>query len=145
MSEILKRIFGNGSEQEHDEGNGVTVIDRPVEKAPPQLAPEDATNTAKPPMYAVMLNNDDTTDPNFVVNVLRDVFNINEQKAIGIMLTAHRSGKAVVVVCSKEVAETKLEQAKDKIAKDGKDGNAMKPGQPCELTFSIEPESDGGE
>jgi ATP-dependent Clp protease adaptor protein ClpS len=70
-----------------------------------------ATRTERPRLYKVILLNDDYTPRDFVVSVLKAVFRMNESEALGVMMTAHRKGVCVVAVFTKEVAETKAEQA----------------------------------
>jgi ATP-dependent Clp protease adaptor protein ClpS len=122
----------------NDGDGGTTVIERP-----PMLAPvdKDAEKTAKPPMFAVVLHNDSSTSPEFVVSVLNDVFGLNRQRATSIMMAAHTGGKATVAIYSREVAEAKCEQCRVKIARDGV--NAASPGSDCELTFTVVQETDG--
>ena len=69
--------------------------------------------TAKPPMYKVLLLNDDYTPMEFVVHVLERFFAINHQAAIEIMMTVHKKGAAVVGVFSHDIAETKVTQVMD--------------------------------
>ncbi|MCB1354135.1 MAG: ATP-dependent Clp protease adapter ClpS [Rhodobacteraceae bacterium] len=69
--------------------------------------------TQRPPLYKVMLLNDDYTPMEFVVHVLERFFGINHSQAIDIMLTVHRKGLAVVGVFSFEIAETKVTQVMD--------------------------------
>src|SRR5690242_9311063 len=58
------------------------------------------------PPYKVVLFNDDYNDMDFVVAVLlHTINNLSQQDAERIMLTAHLTGSAVVVVCPKETAE----------------------------------------
>jgi ATP-dependent Clp protease adaptor protein ClpS len=58
------------------------------------------------PPYKVILYNDDYNDMDFVVAVLlRTINNLTQAQAEYIMLTAHLTGSAVVVVCPKEIAE----------------------------------------
>jgi len=58
------------------------------------------------PPYKVILYNDDYNDMDFVVSVLlRTINNLSQPQAEYIMLTAHLTGSAVVVVCPKEIAE----------------------------------------
>jgi ATP-dependent Clp protease adaptor protein ClpS len=58
------------------------------------------------PPYKVILFNDDYNDMDYVVAVLlRTINNLSQQEAERIMLTAHLTGSAVVVVCPKEIAE----------------------------------------
>lgn len=66
--------------------------------------------TAKPPMYKVMLLNDDYTPMEFVVHVLERFFAINHETSIEIMMTVHKKGAAVVGVFSHDIAETKVTQ-----------------------------------
>ena len=69
--------------------------------------------TQRPPMYKVMLLNDDYTPMEFVVHVLERFFGMNHAQAFEIMLTVHKKGLAVVGVYSFEVAETKVAQVMD--------------------------------
>lgn len=83
--------------------------------------PDDATGVAtrtrpktqRPPLYKVLLLNDDYTPMEFVVHVLERFFGINHEQAQGIMLIVHRKGLAVVGVFSFEIAETKVTQVMD--------------------------------
>ena len=63
-----------------------------------------------PPMYKVLLNNDDYTPMDFVVEVLVRFFNMSAEKANQLMLTVHYEGKAICGVYTAEVAETKVMQ-----------------------------------
>jgi ATP-dependent Clp protease adaptor protein ClpS len=72
-----------------------------------------APKTARPPMYKVMLLNDDYTPMEFVVHVLERFFGLNHAQAFDIMITVHKKGLAVVGVFSAEVAETKVAQVMD--------------------------------
>ena len=69
--------------------------------------------TDKPPLYKVMLLNDDYTPMEFVVHVLERFFGLSHAQAFEIMLTVHKKGLAVVGVFSFEVAETKVAQVMD--------------------------------
>lgn len=66
--------------------------------------------TQPPPMYKVMLNNDDYTPMEFVIDVLCRFFNMDGDTANQIMLTVHYQGKAVCGVFTAEIAETKVMQ-----------------------------------
>ena len=68
---------------------------------------------ARPPLYKVVLINDDYTPMDFVVDVLRSFFSMNVEKATQIMLKVHTEGKGVCGVFSKDVAETKAAQVND--------------------------------
>lgn len=69
------------------------------------------TQSERPRLYKVILLNDDFTPREFVVMVLKSVFRMSEAEAMGVMLTAHQKGACVVAVYTKEVADTKAEQA----------------------------------
>ena len=66
--------------------------------------------TSRPPMYKVILLNDDFTPMEFVVHILEKFFSINHDMAINIMLTVHQKGLAVIGVFSHDVAESKVNQ-----------------------------------
>jgi ATP-dependent Clp protease adaptor protein ClpS len=74
---------------------------------------ETKTKTQRPPMYKVMLLNDDYTPMEFVVHVLERFFGMTHAQAFELMLTVHKKGLAVVGVFSFEVAETKVGQVMD--------------------------------
>jgi ATP-dependent Clp protease adaptor protein ClpS len=67
--------------------------------------------TARPPLYKVILLNDDFTPREFVVSVLKAVFRMNEDQAYNVMITAHQRGACVIAVYARDVAETKAKEA----------------------------------
>ncbi|MCX7888645.1 MAG: ATP-dependent Clp protease adapter ClpS [Rhodobacteraceae bacterium] len=69
--------------------------------------------TERPPLYKVLLLNDDYTPMEFVVHVLERFFGLSHAHAFELMLTVHKKGLAVVGVFSHEVAETKVAQVMD--------------------------------
>ncbi|SOC10145.1 ATP-dependent Clp protease adaptor protein ClpS [Rhodobacter maris] len=77
------------------------------------LATKTKTRTQRPPMYKVLLLNDDYTPMEFVVHILERFFGMTHAQAFEIMLTVHKKGLAVVGVYSFEVAETKVGQVMD--------------------------------
>ncbi len=79
----------------HDNG---TVVD----VAKPKLK--------RPPLYRVLLLNDDYTTMEFVVEVLRSIFNHSEEKAMTIMLHVHQKGVGVCGIYTREIAESKVDQ-----------------------------------
>jgi ATP-dependent Clp protease adaptor protein ClpS len=74
---------------------------------------ETRPKTKRPPLYKVMLLNDDFTPMEFVVLVLERFFSKNPTQAFEIMLTVHKKGLAMVGIFSHEVAETKVSQVMD--------------------------------
>ncbi len=69
--------------------------------------------TKRPPLYKVLILNDDFTPMEFVVMVLERFFGMTHAQAFDIMLTVHKKGVAVVGVYSHEIAETKVAQVMD--------------------------------
>lgn len=61
-----------------------------------------------PPMFRVLLLNDDYTPMDFVVEVLKKFFYMSEDVAINVMLTIHNHGKAVCGVYPRDIAQTKV-------------------------------------
>ncbi|CAM3528834.1 ATP-dependent Clp protease adapter ClpS [Parendozoicomonas haliclonae] len=64
----------------------------------------------QPPMYKVLLLNDDYTPMDFVVEILEQFFRMSRERATQIMLTVHTQGSAVCGVYTRDVAETRAEQ-----------------------------------
>ncbi|MGR3637919.1 MAG: ATP-dependent Clp protease adapter ClpS [Shimia sp.] len=77
------------------------------------VAVKTRAKTKRPPMYKVLLLNDDYTPMEFVVHILERFFGMTHAQAFEIMLTVHKKGVAVVGVFSHEVAETKVTQVMD--------------------------------
>jgi ATP-dependent Clp protease adaptor protein ClpS len=67
--------------------------------------------TERPPLWKVILLNDDFTPREFVVQVLKAVFRMNAERAYHGMMTAHRRGACVIAVYARDVAETKAKEA----------------------------------
>lgn len=84
---------------------------------------------ARPPLYKVILLNDDFTPRDFVVRVLKAEFRITEDQAHRIMITAHTKGSCVVAVFTQEIAETKANRATEMARNEG-----------YPLLFTTEPE-----
>ncbi len=84
-------------EKEHDQDHQHGTA---VAPARPKLSP--------PPMFQVVLLNDDYTPMDFVVEVLRVFFGMSQERAVQVMLHVHTRGKGVCGVFSREVAETKV-------------------------------------
>ena len=71
---------------------------------------EAAPKLKRPPLYQVILLNDDYTPMEFVVDVLQQVFGLDRQNATRVMLEVHTRGKGVCGVFTYEIAETKVAQ-----------------------------------
>ena len=70
----------------------------------------ERTQVKPPPLYKVVLLNDDYTPMDFVVVVLQTVFSMSREKATLVMLQVHREGMGVCGTYTREVAATKVEQ-----------------------------------
>jgi ATP-dependent Clp protease adaptor protein ClpS len=82
---------------QEDDGQGLAV-----EESKPRVK--------RPPLYRVILLNDDYTPMEFVVRVLEKVFGLDRNTATRIMLEVHTKGKGVCGVFTYEIAETKVAQ-----------------------------------
>ena len=75
------------------------------------LAVEETRPRIKePPLYRVVLINDDYTPMEFVVNILESIFGMERTRATQVMLEVHTKGKGVCGVYNYEIAETKVAQ-----------------------------------
>jgi len=72
------------------------------------VALKEREKTKKPPMYKVLLHNDDYTTREFVVMVLEGVFHKSEAEATRIMMFVHNNGVGVAGIYTFQVAETKI-------------------------------------
>jgi len=80
-------------------------------KTIPKTTPKTTIKLQRPPLYKVILLNDDFTPREFVVMVLKAVFRMGEETASRVMLTAHQKGACVIAVYTRDVAETKAKEA----------------------------------
>lgn len=71
------------------------------------------TALSEPRKYKVILNNDDYTPMEFVVDVLKRFFYFNETLAVEVMLQVHTEGKGVCGFYTHDIAETKVSQVND--------------------------------
>ncbi len=68
------------------------------------------TGIKPPPMFKILLLNDDFTPMDFVITVLQKFFSMNREQATQIMLKVHREGKGICGVYPRDVAASKVEQ-----------------------------------
>ncbi len=73
---------------------------------------ESEIEVREPPLYRVILHNDDYTTMEFVVEVLMTIFHKNRDEAEEIMWTVHEQGKAICGIYTFEIAQTKAEQVR---------------------------------
>jgi len=90
--------MSNEYESKHDRGVA-------VEEVRPEVKP--------PPMYKVVLLNDDFTPMDFVVDVIQTFFAFDHDRATQIMLHVHTRGKGVCGIFTFEIAETKVAQVNE--------------------------------
>lgn len=69
---------------------------------------ESKEKIEQPPLFKVLLHNDDYTTMDFVVWILESIFNMPEEQAIAVMLNVHLRGVGVAGIYTWEVAETKV-------------------------------------
>jgi ATP-dependent Clp protease adaptor protein ClpS len=103
---------------DRDRGTGTETLERTQQK------------TNLPKLYRVVMHNDDFTTQEFVIHVLMTFFRKDAIEATQIMLKVHMSGRAIVGVYTKDLAETKHQQVSD---------YARENGHPLLLT--VEPDS----
>ncbi len=77
------------------------------------IRPKAERKLARPPMWKVMLHNDDYTTRDFVVEILRGIFHRSEADAVAIMLHVHNNGVGLAGIYPHDVAETKVARVKD--------------------------------
>ena len=97
----IRLTFNQDHPAEHeDDSSGIAV-----QESKPALQ--------APPMYKVVLFNDDYTPMDFVVTVLQQFFNLELERATQVMLHVHTRGRGVCGVYSREVAESKVAQVNE--------------------------------
>lgn len=87
------------SQDEEDEGGRGGLA---LQESKPELK--------RPPLFKVVLINDDYTPMEFVVQVLEMFFRMNREQATHVMLTVHTQGKGVCGIFTRDIAETKAAQ-----------------------------------
>ena len=102
-------IYGTISMADPDSPPGTT----------PEVIEREETKVKPPPMYRVVLVNDDFTPREFVVYVLVSIFQKNRGEARRIMMTAHQGGKSVVGVYTYDVANSRVERARKQATEAG--------------------------
>ncbi len=94
-----------------DAMSGMTRPTRPEEEDDGDLAVQSSDpEVARPPMYKVVLHNDDYTPMEFVVEVLQSFFHMDSETAVQVMLTVHTQGRATCGIFTRDIAETKSHQ-----------------------------------
>ena len=86
----------------HDDNEMNDGLDIAVEEAQPKVK--------RPPLFRVVLINDDYTPMEFVVDILESVFGMERTRATQVMLEVHTKGKGICGVYDYGIAETKVAQ-----------------------------------
>ncbi len=84
---------------------------RPDSDTDEQVLTKTAKKLKPPPLYRVLLHNDDFTTMEFVVDVLRTVFSRSDAEAVAIMLRVHQEGVGIAGAYTYEIAEAKAAKA----------------------------------
>ncbi|MDF9435687.1 MULTISPECIES: ATP-dependent Clp protease adapter ClpS [Chromohalobacter] len=100
-AEVILGMTRPPDDDPHEDPEG----DVSVQSAEPELA--------QPPMYKVVLHNDDFTPMEFVVEVLQSFFAMEREKAVQVMLVVHTHGKATCGIFTRDIAETKCHQVNE--------------------------------
>lgn len=98
-------------------------------QAVPEIQIDEESETELEPLYSVIIHNDDVTPMDFVVEVLKQIFFLGNDRAAEIMLTAHVKGSAYVQTLPKSEAERRVGNAHRAARNEG-----------YPLRFTIEPE-----
>lgn len=77
------------------------------------VSTKERKQTKEPPLYKVLLHNDDYTSMEFVVSILENVFRKSHARATQIMLNVHHEGVGVAGIYSREISETKISVVHD--------------------------------
>jgi ATP-dependent Clp protease adaptor protein ClpS len=96
-NEIKPITMGQDNDVQKDDDHGLAV-----QESKPELK--------RPPMYKVLLLNDDFTPMDFVVHILEKFFSLDRQKATQVMLAVHTEGQGVCGTYTRDVAESKVMQ-----------------------------------
>jgi len=94
-------------------------MESPGTKSLEKISSETEDELTEPPLYKVLLHNDDFTTMEFVVNILISVFNKSVEESTQIMLNVHNQGIGLCGLYSFEVAETKVEMVSDEASRNG--------------------------
>ncbi|MCL2626868.1 MAG: ATP-dependent Clp protease adaptor ClpS [Cystobacterineae bacterium] len=100
----------------------------PADEADVALEVEKRVQLQKPPLYKVLIHNDNYTTMEFVIHVLMEVFHKPENEAVETMWKVHMEGIGVAGIYPREIAETKMSQAQ-----------TLAVAQEFPLRFSMEP------
>jgi len=104
MPILTAQAEGDDADGRQRSGGGSTVTDRRT---------KSETRTKRPPLYKVILLNDDYTPMEFVVDLLKTVFHKSQAEATRIMLHVHQNGMGIAGVYPFEIAETRVKTVEE--------------------------------
>jgi len=91
----------------------MTDLNHDREKDGDLAVQEEKPKLKRPPLFKVVLLNDDFTPMEFVVEILKNFFGMSDEKATQVMLHVHTRGVGVCGIFSRDVAETKVQLVND--------------------------------
>lgn len=114
----------------HPQAGMATYISMKFQIAPEiQIIEETEEETEIEPLFRILIHNDHVTPMDFVVQTLKTVFYLANERALEVMMTAHINGTAYVQTVARPEAEKRVQKAHFAASLEG-----------YPLTFSIEPE-----
>jgi ATP-dependent Clp protease adaptor protein ClpS len=96
-SKIISQDSDESAEEDYGDVDGLVL-----EETKPKLK--------RPPLYKVLLLNDDYTPMDFVVGILQGYFILSQEQSVQVMLNVHQRGVGVCGIYPREIAETKVDQ-----------------------------------
>jgi len=80
-----------------------------IKVKPRSISDKKSAVIEPPPLYKVIMLNDDYTPMEFVVEILVKFFSLNEDKAVKTMLKIHHEGRAICGIYPRDIAQTKVD------------------------------------
>jgi ATP-dependent Clp protease adaptor protein ClpS len=110
VQELCSWFIVSAEEEYIRRGHGWRMSDEEKESEGGLALQESKPELKRPPLFKVVLINDDYTPMEFVVEVLEMFFRMNREQATHVMLTVHTQGKGVCGIYTRDIAETKAAQ-----------------------------------
>jgi ATP-dependent Clp protease adaptor protein ClpS len=107
---LCGKLIVSGAVEYIRQDNGWRMSDEEQDSNGGLALKESKPEVKKPPLFKVVLINDDYTPMEFVVEVLEMFFRMNREQATHVMLTVHTQGKGVCGIFTRDIAETKAAQ-----------------------------------
>ena len=107
MRFYVHNMTTHGAHIEPELGSKIQILGEAKDEV---MVAQPKVRLERPPMYKVVLLNDDYTPMDFVVKVLESIFRKEPEEAMNIMLEVHNKGAGLCGVFTRDVAETKTDQ-----------------------------------